>query len=423
MSERSNDVFRRYESPGTKTFAITDDPPVFVRGAGAVLFDGNDRQYLDFASGSGSTVLGHGHPAILAALSRQAATGLLHIGPHFHTPSQAAFLERLVAVLPPGLDMVQPATNGTEATEAALKIAMHATGRRRFIAFEGAYHGRTLGALAVSPARGANEQLGPFHPEVTVLAFPCLAPGELDDAECRAKVVDRLVHGLAAIDGSDVAGLLVEPVQATAGMRRLLPEAAPVLRAYARQHGICLIADEVFTGFGRTGSLFASPALGLDVDLMVLAKSLGGGVPAGLVAGTRTLVSQLPAGAQSSTFQLHPLAAATGLAMLETLAAEDLVARAQTIGAAVSAHAGELRNARDGREVRGDAALWGVVIEGPRARERTRSIRRAALGAGLVTWECGLDADVIGLVPPLVVGDDQIAMAFDRLQAAISASP
>lgn len=406
-----NEVFRRHESPGTKTFAVTDDPPVFVRGAGARLVDTYGRTYLDFASGSGSTVLGHGHPAVLDAVARQATSGILHVGPHFHVPVQAAFLDRLLGLLPDGLDMLQPATNGTEATEAALKIAMHATGRRRFMAFEGAYHGRTLGALAVSPSRGANAALEPLRPEVVILPYPVTAA----DVPALADALENA--------GGDFAGLLVEPIQATAGMRALAPEAVAVLSRHAARHAIPLIVDEVFTAFGRTGALFASPGLGLEPDLLVLAKSLGGGIPAGLVAGRRDLVGRLPAGAQSSTFQLHPLAAATGLAMLETLVGQDLPGRARAIGRRIDARADALAAGPGGGGLLGVAAVRGVAIAGPGARARTRAIRRTALESGLVTWECGLDGEVIGLVPPLVVTDDEIDAALDILVDAIRRTP
>ena len=262
-ADAPHEVFRQVLSTATKTYAVSDDPPVFVRGEGAWLTDTQGKRYLDFACGSGATSLGHNHPAIMAAVRAQLDTGITHIGPHFHTAVQAQLYRLLGTVLPDELSRLHPATNGTEATETALKAAMHFTGRRTFLAFEGGYHGRTLGALAVSAAKGPNETLGPLAPEAVFLPYGC-AEAEL----------------IAALETAPaLAGIIVEPVQATNGMIAPPDGFLTMLETHAKAHRIPLILDEVFTGFCRTGTLFAFERGAVTPDLLILGKTFGGGFP------------------------------------------------------------------------------------------------------------------------------------------------
>jgi 4-aminobutyrate aminotransferase len=400
----------RHLSSGTKALSVMPDPPVFGWGKSTTLFDTSGRAYLDFACGSGTSVLGHAHPAVLKALAEQAATGILHVGPHFLTPLQIGLMERLAEVLGPPLTAFHPATNGTEATEVALKAAIHATGRQRFLSFEGSYHGRTLGALSVSAAKGLNAGLQGPPQASTILPFPC-------DAAGLAALPPLLETALAA---GDVAAILVEPVQATAGMRIPDPGLWPLLRQAADRHGSLLIFDEVFTGYGKTGSLFAYQTTGIVPDLMILAKAAGGGLPGGIVAGTPALLQTWPAGMQSSTFQMHPLAAAASLATLEVLISQNLPARAARVEAL-------LREALSpALSLVGTGAMLGLPVMdalGAPDQPRTKAIRAQALASGLITWECGTEGHVIGLVPPLTVSDAEIAEAAGILLAAVAAHP
>jgi 4-aminobutyrate aminotransferase-like enzyme len=418
------DIFRQHESPATKTFALTQRPPLFVSGAGSWLVDDQGNRYLDFACGSGTTLLGHNHPAVRLAVEQQLAAGLLHIGPHFHTASQQRLFHRLAEILPPHLDRYHPATNGSEATEVALKIAMHATGRRRFLVFEGGYHGRTLGALGVSAERGANARFGPLFPEIDVLPFPTLAQSDLAIPELRARAANTVRDAMLSFAGP-YAGVIVEAVQATAGVRIAPPEALVAIAEVARERGWPLIVDEVFTAFGRTGHLLHSDALGMQADMVILAKCFGGGIPTALVAGRRSWIDRVPHGAQSSTFQLHPLAAATSLAMLDVFVGNALGDRAQAISHRFEARRETFMELAAVNAVRGIGALWGVEIAEAQsiAAPLTKSIRRAALDSGLITWECGLHGNVIGLVPPLTATDAELDLGVDRLLAAIRSTP
>ncbi|WP_395661082.1 aminotransferase class III-fold pyridoxal phosphate-dependent enzyme [Aestuariivirga sp.] len=405
-------------STGTKSFALSRTPPLFVSGAGTWLTDTQGRHYLDFACGSGTTVLGHGHPAVMRAIREQLDSGVTHLGPHFHAPVQIRLMERLASVLPSELGVFHPVTNGTEAVEAALKAAIHATGRRRFIAFEGAYHGRTLGSLALSHARGSNAVLGTLVPDTTHLPYPLTAENA---SHLTARLGEELARG-------DVAAVIAEPVQATAGMRVPAPGWLHAVRKATEKAGTLLIMDEVFTGYGRTGRLFGFEwsdevsRTGIVPDLLVLGKAASGGIPGAILAGRRDILQGWKPGVQSSTFQMHPVSAAASLAVLEELIGHDYPARALAAGermrAAIGAEAAHLPGFGG---ISGVGAMIGVAVTDPAGdpdQELTRAIRAKALGEGLITWECGTHGHVIGLVPPLTVSDGEIDRAAGILGLA-----
>ena len=392
-------------SSATKVHALADSPPTMAGGRGSTLLDAEGGEYLDFACGSGSTGIGHGNPRVLGAVRNQLASGLTHVGPHFASTSQVRLYEMLRQLLPERLSRFHPATNGTEAVEAALKAAMHYTGRRRFLAFSGGYHGRTLGALAVSESRGRNSSLGPLLPETHFARFGCRS-GDLERALDRA---------------GPVAGIVVEPIQATNGIvvppKGWLQEVSELAAA----RGVPLIADEVFTGFGRTGTNFAFEAEGFVPDLLVLAKGFGGGFPAGLVAGRDDIMTEWLPGTQSSTFQLHPVSASASLAALECIISDDLAAAARRIFRMVLEHGTRLSQYPFVGEIRGRGAMIGVeIIDEHRepAGGLCRRIRADALSRGLVTWECGSEGHVIGLIPPLTISDAEIDRGMQLLKSS-----
>jgi 4-aminobutyrate aminotransferase-like enzyme len=323
-------------------------------------------------------------------------------------PAQARFYEKLADLLPAYLCCFHPATNGTEATEVALKAAMHATGRRRFLALDGGYHGRTFGALAVSAAKGRNAELAPFSPEASFLPFA--QPGQ--------QIEDAIREAEALLKAGGIAALILEPIQATAGMRRPAKGYLEALADLVREHGCLLIVDEVFCGFGRSGRRFGFERCGLEPDLVILAKSLGGSLPAGLLAGRADILQGWKAGTQSSTFQLHPLSAVAGSAFLDVLVDEGLVQHAERIGGWFEAHCGRIEALPNVQGFRGLGAMWGVVMD---SGQRCQAVRRRALDLGLVTWECGVDGEVIGLAPPLTIDRAFFERGLDRLCRALDA--
>jgi 4-aminobutyrate aminotransferase-like enzyme len=287
---------------------------------------------------------------------------------------------------------------------------MHATGRRRFLALEGGYHGRSFGALSVSEAKGKNASLAPFSPGAAFLPFP----------EDQDEIEDALHQADEHLASGDIAALIVEPIQATAGMRLPAKGYLDALARRALDRGCLLIVDEVFTGFGRSGRRFGFEHVGIEPDLVVMAKSLGGALPAGLIAGREAILKGWKAGTQSSTFQLHPLAAAAGSAFIEVLTSEALVERAEQIGAWFEDVREPLEVSPHVTSFRGLGAMWGVVMQDAKS---CHAARHRALDLGLVTWECGVDGDVIGLVPPLTIERAHFDQGLERLCQALSDEP
>ena len=215
----------------------------------------------------------------------------------------------------------------------------------------------------------------------------------------------------------------MEPIQATAGV--IMPPAGFIeaVAAAARENGVPLILDEIFTGFGRTGHLFACQASGVTPDLLLMGKSMGGGFPGGLVAGREEIMSAWPRGAQSSTFQLHPVTAAAGGAALRYLIEQDLCVRARLIEAWFTSHRSSLCASPLTKELRGTGAMFGLElcpVGEVSPGEVARLVRLAALQRGLLTWECGTRSEVIGMMPPLIASRREVAEACDKLCAALS---
>ena len=296
---------------------------------------------------------------------------------------------------------------------------MHYTGARTFLAFTGGYHGRTLGALAVSHAKGSNAGLGPFAPRHGVRP---LSRCERRRRLCRRYRPVRSISRRAG-DAPPLAGVIVEPIQATAGVA--IPPAGflEAVATAARESGVPLILDEIFTGFGRTGHLFACQSSGVIPDLLLMGKSMGGGFPGGLVAGREEIMSAWPRGAQSSTFQLHPVTAAAGRAALRYLIEQDLCARARLIETWFASHRAALCASPLTREWRGTGAMFGLELRsvaGVSCGEVARLTRLAALHRGLLTWECGTRFEVMGLMPPLIASERDVADACGRVRDALS---
>ena len=390
------------QSTGTKSFSLTKKPPIFIAGSGTYLIDENGKAFIDFACGSGTSALGHGHPNIQKALDTQIRSGVTHLGPHFHAPIQSELYEQLAKVLPKELSRFHPAVSGSEATEVAIKAAMHSTGNKKFMSFTGSYHGRTFGALSVSGNKGKNQILEPFKPETLILPFP-----------------DTPNRGYEAAEqiSSDLAGVIIEPIQATAGLNQADFDGLSALASEARVKNVPLIFDEVFTGFGRTGALFAFDHYNLIPDLLIVGKSFGGGLPAGLVAGTESILGRLEIGTQSSTFQLQPMAAATASAFLKIFLQKNMLTYCRNIEQWCREEFKALEENPHVIELRGVGAFWVLKIADQR---KAKFLRRIALENGLLTWECGEQGKDIGLVPPLTVERHHIKQAAKILDIALT---
>ena len=371
-------------SSGTKNFSLMETPPIFRDGVGSVLVDETGKSYLDFASGSGTTALGHGHKALLRSVREQLQTGIFHIGPHFNTSTQAALYSELSTILPAELCRFHPSISGSEATEIAIKSAMHFTGAKKFVGFTGGYHGRTLGALAVSGEKGKNISLGPFYPDTKIIEFPTNG--------------DDLTASLSELVNEPLSGVIIEPIQATAGLKFVSKQSLQELREFANRKKIPLIFDETFTGFGRTGKIFAFEHYDIVPDMIIFGKALSVGFPAGLVVSNEEILTHWEKGTQSSTFQLNPVAAAASLFFVDQIKNGDILANINNNANKFDTRLSEIKNLSGVVDVRG---IGGIFVVEFASAEINKRVRQLALSEGLITWECGEFGECLGLVPPL----------------------
>jgi acetylornithine/succinyldiaminopimelate/putrescine aminotransferase len=313
---------------------------------------------------------------------------------------QVRLAERLTALLPASLDVVYFTSSGAEAVDGALKTARKHTGRPRFVAFEGGFHGDTWGALSVGGNPVYRRPFEPLLPDVTLLPF--------DDEP-----------SLAAID-EHVAAVVVEPVQAEGGVRIPRPGFLPALRRRCDETGAVLVFDEVVTAFGRTGRLFGHEHAGVVPDLLVLAKALGGGLPLGAFVGRHEVMATLrrdPPLAHVTTFGGHPLSCAAGLAALDVLLRERLAERAARLGASLLARIAALAGRGGLAGARGVGMLLGREFESP---ERTVTfVRRMWEARTILNWTLNRDT-VVRLAPPLVLTDDEAERAVATIARALA---
>jgi acetylornithine/N-succinyldiaminopimelate aminotransferase len=362
-------------------------PVDFVRGEGALLWDAEGKQYLDFLGGISVCSVGHCHPDVVAAVREQTGR-LMHVSNLFYSEPMARLARRLAESSLGG--RVFFANSGTEANECAIKIARkHAHGRGiaapEIVSFEGEFHGRTYGALSATPGLSRNEALGPMLP-----GFRSVPRN--DAAALRAAV------------GENTAAVLIEPIQGEAGIHPTSDEALLAAREACEETGALLIFDEIQTGIGRTGSLWAYQQTPVRPDVLTSAKALGGGVPIGAWVAAPIAADVLEPGDHGSTFAGGPVASAAALAVLDLVDDPALLRRVRELGARL----GEGLAALEGvREVRGRGLMIGVGLE--------QGIDAAAVGAALLQRGLVVNVpapDTLRLLPPLVVDVDQIEQAI-----------
>lgn len=371
------------------------------RARGSTIWDVEGTAYLDLLAGMGVANVGHTHPEVVEAARAQLERHLhVMVYGEFVQEAQVRLATRLAGLLPPPLSVVYFTSSGAEAIEGALKTARKATGRSRIVAFDGAFHGDTLGALSIGGNPVYRAPFGPLLPDTMLLPF--------DD-----------VAALAAIDGT-TAAVVVEPIQAEAGVRIPGPGFLPQLRQRCSAVGALLVLDEVVTGFGRTGRLFAHAHWQVIPDILVLAKALGGGLPLGAFIGSRSLMETLqhdPPLAHVTTFGGHPVSCAAGLAALEVLLRERLPERAAALGERLLDELHGLVGRGGLTAVRGLGMLLGLEFADPGATRRFA--RRAWEERLILNWTLHSDR-VVRLAPPLVLSDTEAGAAVERISAALS---
>jgi 4-aminobutyrate aminotransferase len=399
-------------------------------GQGHHLYDAEGKAYLDFACGIATTVLGHRHPQVSAAIHEQ-TDRLLHVCNGLGYLDPVARLAALIADrMPAGLDSVFLANSGTEAIEGALKLARRTSGRQAIIAFSGAFHGRTFGSLSVTTSN-PNYQAGhgPFLPGVHIVPFPAAYREFGGDEEAATAgsltALERLFKDV--VKPAEVAAILVEPVLGEGGYVPAPLDFLRRLRALADEHGILLICDEIQSGYGRTGRMWAFEHAGIVPDVVTLAKAMANGLPLGAIVSRRELQERWGVGAHGSTFGGNPVACAAAIAVLETIEREGLVANAAARGEELRRGLEELR-AREERigDVRGPGLMIGVELVKDRATREPDGELAAALIArcadeGLLLLTCGTAHNTVRWIPPLDVTAAEVGEGLEIFERALGA--
>ncbi len=429
---RSRDLFAResaHMAPGLQSIALYSGLAM-AKGRGSRLFDEDGHEYIDFVAGIGVGSVGHCHPHYVETLKSQIEQ--LTFG-SFTTEVRTRFLELLATVTPPGLSRIQLFSGGAEAVEAAFRLAKSATKKFEFIGFTGAFHGKTGGVLPLLSGE-FKHHLGPFVPGLYTAPYAnCYrCPLKLEYPACGLACVDELRRTVREDTAGEIAAIIIEPIQGTAG--NVIPPAGflPAVREVARENGALFIADEMLTGFGRTGRMWACDHEGVVPDVLTVGKGIGGGFPLAGLISTDELTAHAPfsnPSGSSSSYGGNPLAAAAGLASLEILIGEKLAENADRVGRAMLAKLQEMKERhRFIGDVRGRGLLLGVELVSDRASKEsldkvsTRALFQECLRRGLVSM---CYSSSIRINPPLVI-DEQTALEglqiLDEAMAAVFAS-
>jgi 4-aminobutyrate aminotransferase/(S)-3-amino-2-methylpropionate transaminase len=396
-----------------------------ARAENAEIWDVEGRRYVDFAAGIAVTNTGHRHPKVMAAVAEQAQAfthTCVHVTPY---ESYVRLAERLNALAPGDFPKKTLfLSTGAEAVENAVKIARYATGRSAVVAFSGAFHGRTMLAMALTgKVMPYKKGFGPFPAEVYHATFPHAFHGLTVE-----RALDDLERLLATdVDPARVAAFIVEPVQGEGGFNVAPPAFLKALRAIADRHGILLISDEIQAGMGRTGKMFGIEHAGVVPDLMTLAKGLAGGFPLSAVTGRAEVMDAAHPGGLGGTYGGNPMSVAAANAVLEVIRDEDLCARATEIGRRITARLEGLAKQQGMEpmgEIRGVGAMQAVEFVTDRTSRKPDAALTAAIVAeaearGLMLLSCGTRANVVRLLPPLTIPFEVLEEGLDILEASI----
>lgn len=419
---RSRAILERKERVVAKPLSIAL-PVVIQEGRGATVTDVDGNTFLDFTGGVGCLNVGHSHPRVVEAAQQQLAdfshTDFTIIPYELYV----TLAERLVELTPIGGPAKAAFFNaGTEAVENAIKFARSYTKRPAVIAFEGAFHGRTLLSMTMtSKTHPYKAGLGPFAPEVYRVPFPNDYRGP-DSATALAALERALVSQVAA---ESVAAVVVEPVQGEGGFVVAPRDFLEGVRRICDEHGIVLVVDEVQTGFGRTGRMWAIEHYGIEPDLMLVAKSIAGGLPLSGVIGRAEIMDAPPDSAIGGTYVGNPVAQAAAIAVLDVIADEELVERAASIGEAVRARMESWAARYDAvGDVRGLGAMLAIELVGDRktkepAPELASAVIEAAARSGLLLLKSGLYSNCLRVLAPLVLSDGELDEALDVWESAL----
>lgn len=407
---------------------MTPLPPVFwdeARGANVRDVDGNT--YVDLTGGFGVAASGHSHPRVVEAVSRQAERLGHNLGDVHPSEVKVMLLERLAEVTPGNLGVSILGSAGAEAVEAALKTAVLSTGRTGIIAFTGAYHGLTYGALSLCwRSHFRRHFTGQLFNGVHFAPYPAAGPGsDSDVAAASLRELERIHDAVSTTE--PVGAIIVEPIQGRAGIRVPAPGFLTGLKRFCEAHGIVLILDEIYTGFGRTGRWFACEHEAIVPDILLAGKAMSGMLPVSAAIGTPEIMAAWPPSQgeaiHTSTFLGNPVACAAALAQIQVIQDDSLVSRAAELGRTLRQRVLDWTYPIVG-ERRGIGLFQGLELVDPETGEPATAqagmVVSRALEQGVLVLAEGSDGNIIGLTPPLVITEEQLSHAMDVLELIIA---
>jgi 4-aminobutyrate aminotransferase-like enzyme len=406
---------RAFESRNV-TYISAEFPIFWEAASGSTVVDVDGNRYIDLTSAFGVASVGHSDPYVASAIADQAVRLAHGMGDVHPTEVRTRLLEKLAQITPDGLTKTYLATTGSEAVEAAMKTAVLATGKPHFAAYHGAYHGLSLGALAICGIEKFREPFaGAIASGTLFLDYPRnIAGANLERALAQTR------DALAARD--DLAAVVIEPIQGRAGCIVPPPGYLAGLRAICSEMGLLLIYDEIYTGFGRTGTWFAAQHDRSAPDIICIGKAMGSGFPISAAVGRAEIMDAWPVSTgealHTSTYLGNPMGCAAALATIQELERLALPARARRLGLKLGSQLDAWRVRKRVLEVRGRGLLWGIQM---RDAAIAQAAVERALHKGVIVLQSGVAGDVITIAPPLTITERQLYRALDILEAAIVA--
>ena len=417
---------RRVEGSGPRTGS--GDPLVVDHATGATLVDPDGNRYTDLAGSFAAATIGHSHPDVVAAVATQIGT-VSHVSSASLSEQRVGFQEDLVGIAPPGLDRVLLGISGADANDTAIKLARSRTGRREVLAFAGGYFGRAGGVIGLNGKSTFRARVG-ADPDAHFLPYPdpYRWPDELGGSEVAGKAALRLVRDALEDPASGIgplAAIVVEPIQGNGGIVSPPDGFLEGLRARSDAHGITLIFDEIQSGFGRTGRMWAAEHWGVVPDLMTVGKGIGGGMALSAVLGREKMMSHWPAGTHTSTFLGNAVNLAAGRAAIRVMCRDRLWERSAQLGDRLKARLADALGEDPGvGDIRGRGLFIGIELVRDRASkepdpEAAARARTRAFDGGVMVALAGRYEQVVKISPPLMIDEDQASEAVDVVIDAI----
>ena len=399
------------------------------RAEGIYVYATDGKRYMDFSSGLAVLNVGHCHPSVVRAIEEQAHR-LIHSGCIFHYSALVELAERLKEITPRSIDMFFFSNSGAEAVEGAIKLARYATQRQAIIAFVGGFHGRTFGAVSLTTSSARyRRNYHPLLPSVFHAPYPycyrCPMGRRAGDCslECLSYVEWMFEH---IVTPEEVACVIIEPVLGEGGYVVPPQEYMAGLREITEKQEILFISDEVQTGFGRTGSWFASQHFGIEPDIIVLAKAIAGGLPLSAVGGRKELMERWKPGAHGTTFGGNPVSARASLEVINIIEKEGLLENVRTVGEYALEELGRLKSRYPCiGDVRGLGFMLGIEFvraDGSPDPDLLERVMDGCIERGLIIVECGTHKNIARLMPPLMTSREEMQQAISILEEAIEAS-